>query len=106
MRLAPVSPESGCQWSAVRRRVAVRSITAASGNDGDLPADLRSRWKLLSAGHRAEFGCACRCRYRERRRSIAREDSIVFMECSHPISEEEIRHAASLLRAGKLVAFP
>jgi L-threonylcarbamoyladenylate synthase len=28
------------------------------------------------------------------------------MKCSHPISEEEIQHAASLLRAGKLVAFP
>ncbi len=28
------------------------------------------------------------------------------MKCPHPISEEEIEHAASLLRAGKLVAFP
>ena len=51
-------------------------------------------------------GRAHRRGYRELGRSIARQDSLVFMKCSHPISEEEIQHAASLLRAGKLVAFP
>ena len=42
-----------------RRRMAVRAISAASGDDGSLPPNLCARRQLLSASHACQFRCAC-----------------------------------------------
>ncbi len=50
LRLSKDGAEPRRQWSAIRRRVAVRAESAASGDDGGLQADVRERCQLLSAG--------------------------------------------------------
>ena len=105
LRLSQVSASAQSRRSAIRRRLAVRTIAAASGTDVCLPSDLRKGWQLLSAGRFAGVGHTHRCRYSELTRSIAREDTRRMSGDQRPTADE-IEHAASLLRAGKLVAFP